>query len=98
MGSQVTDYTFTIIEDGQVPLAGNFDTVNYSPVIAAVIFCLMLLVIVAYTMWYLSHSERIRIFANDSRDVFAKYYFHPAKLIRDERELEFSLVSISEDE
>jgi len=59
MDNKVTDYTFTIIEDGQVPLAGNFDTVNYMPVVAMVVFCLILLAVASYTIWLLSRSNRM---------------------------------------
>lgn len=95
MGNQIADYSFTIIEDGQVPLAGNFDTFNYSPVIAAVVMSLVLLAVIAYTFWFIAHSERIRVATADSKAVFAKYYFHPISLLRDIRDFDYSLVNVT---
>lgn len=93
MGNQVVNYSFTIIEDGQVPLAGNFETVSYTPVVAVVALCLIVLAISAYTIWFLSHTVRISATLGSGKEVFSKYYFHPAKLIRDIREHEYRMVS-----
>lgn len=93
MGNQVVNYSFTIIEDGQVPLAGNFETVSYTPVVAVVALCLIVLAISAYTIWFLSHTVRISATLGSEKEVLAKYYFHPSKLIRDIREHEYRIVS-----
>jgi len=93
MGNQVTNYSFTIIEDGQVPLAGNFDTFNYAPVVAAVVLCLILLAIAAYTVWFISNSARVSAVIGSGKEVFTEYYFHPVKLVSKVRELEYEMVS-----
>lgn len=93
MENQVTDYVFTIIEDGQVPLAGNFDTFNYTPVIMAVIMGLALLAIFAYTVWFESHSMRLATLTGEDGSNIMKYYFHPIKLIRDVTDTEFVLLN-----
>ena len=94
MGSQIADYTFTIIEDGQVPLAGNFDTFNYTPVVTVVVLGLILLAVFAYTLWFDVHTRRIRELCQDRDVVRAKYFFHPMQLIKDEMDIEYSLVSV----
>lgn len=91
MENQVMDYTFTIIEDGQVPLAGNFETFNFAPVIFVVALGIVLLAVIAYTLWIETHSFRLRDIRGN-KAVFAEYFFHPIKLIVDERETEYSLV------
>ena len=91
MENQVMDYTFTIIEDGQVPLAGNFETFSFAPVIFVVALGIVLLAVIAYTLWIETHSFRLRDIRG-SKAVFAEYFFHPIKLIVDERETEYSLV------
>lgn len=92
MENRVADYTFTIIEDGQVPLAGNFDTFSYAPVIMAVTAVLVLLAIAMYMMWIVSKARLIGNVIGD-KAVIVKYFFHPAKLIRDERDYEYSLLN-----
>lgn len=95
MGSQVVDYTFTIIEDGQVPLAGNFETFSFTPVIAVVALGLVLLLALAYALWFETHSSRVKALSGDVRGFNAKYFFHPFKLIRDEADIEYSLAEAS---
>ena len=51
------DYVFTIIEDNQVPLSGNFNRFSYAPVVAVVVISLVLLAILAYALWIESHIE-----------------------------------------
>lgn len=94
MNSQVMNYTFTIIEDNQVPLAGNFDTFSFAPVIAIVVLSLILLAALAYALWVESHSNRVKVLSGSSSSVSASYFFHPIKLLREEAELEYSLVNV----
>ncbi|MDO4187860.1 MAG: hypothetical protein Q4D29_02620 [Lachnospiraceae bacterium] len=89
MGSQIADYTFTIIEDAQVPLAGNFETHSFAPVYLVVALGLLMLALLAYALWFETHSVRIKTLSGDAK---TSYFFHPAKLLREERELEYSLV------
>lgn len=98
MGTQVADYTFTIIEDGQVPLAGNFDTFSFAPVIFTVVLGLVVIAVLAYSLWLETHSSRLRMLGNDENAIFTRYFFHPIKLLRDERDLEYSLVSVPTNE
>lgn len=94
MNTQVTNYAFTIIEDNQVPLAGNFDTYSFTPVIAIVILSLILLAILAYALWIETHFDRVRVLSGNDKAINASYFFHPAKLLRKEADLEYSLVNV----
>lgn len=89
MGNQIADYTFTIIEDGQVPLAGNFETYSFAPVVLVVVLGLVMLAALAYALWFETHSIRVKALCGDAK---TSYFFNPAKLLREERELEYSLV------
>lgn len=87
------DYVFTIIEDNQVPLAGNFNRFSYAPVVAVVVISLVLLAILAYALWIESHIERVVALSGNDRVSRMSYFFHPVKLLREESELEYSLVN-----
>lgn len=93
MENRLTDYTFSIVEDGQVPLAGNFDSFNYMPVILIVASMLIMVAIVAYTVWVQSHLKRVVNLNGNANMPLADYYFHPRKLIRQEAELEYEALS-----
>lgn len=93
MENRVMDYSFTIIEDGQVPLAGNFDTFSYAPVIAVVVVALIALALVAYAVWVSSHVRRVRNLNGRRDTVMSSFFFHPLRLIRTEAELEYEAVS-----
>lgn len=93
MENSVANYTFTIIEDGQVPLAGNFDTVSYSPVVAVVVVCLILAALCGYVFWILAHSRVIAMKENTSAtEVVSRYFFNPMGLLRDETATEYALL------
>lgn len=96
MENAVSNYTFTIIEDGQVPLAGNFNTVSYTPVIMVVAVCLIAAALVGYAFWILAHSRRIvlRDGLSDT-EVVIKYFFNPSGLLRDELAVEYALLEAS---
>lgn len=93
--NNIAEYTFTIIEDGQVPLAGNFETYSFAPVIVVVALGLVLLGLIAYTLWIETRLSRISSLTGSFDIVNAKYFFHPGKLLRAVEELEYSLVSDS---
>lgn len=93
MENKALDYTFTIIEDGQVPLAGNFDTFSYAPVVAIVIAVLAVLAIAAYTVWSVSRVKRLAQLTGENSDLTAKYYLRPASLLRDMKDAEYSVLS-----
>lgn len=95
MGNQIADYTFTIVEDGQVALAGNFDTFNFTPVIMVVVLGVALLLLLAYTLWFETHSRRIMELAGINSRKSARYFFHPVRLLRDEMDVEYSLAAVS---
>ncbi len=88
------DYVFTIIEDNQVPLSGNFNRFSYAPVVAVVVISLVLLAILAYALWIESHIERVIALSGNDRVPRMGYFFHPVKLLREESELEYSLVNV----
>lgn len=94
MNSQVANYTFTIIEDNQVPLAGNFDTYSFAPVVAIVVLSLVLLAVLAYALWVETHTNRVKVLSGNDNAAGAGYFFHPVKLLREESELEYSLVNV----
>lgn len=92
MENAVNNYTFTIIKDEAVPLAGNFDTVNYAPLVTAVVIGLLLVAVCSYVAWLVSHSRRLALYNNfTTAEVVTKYFLCPAKLLRDELEVEYAL-------
>lgn len=93
MKDRVADYTFTIIEDGQVPLAGDFSTFSYAPVIAVVVLALIAIALVAYTVWVIEHVKRVKNLNGNSNLAISEYYLHPFKLIRTEEELEYEAIA-----
>lgn len=93
MGNSVANYSFTIIEDGQVPLAGSFDTVSYTPIVAIVVICLMIAALCGYVFWILAHSKRIAMQGNMSvAEIVSNYFFNPLGLLRDETATEYALL------
>lgn len=95
MSNQVVDYTFTIIEDGQVPLAGNFDTFNYTPVIVTVVLGLIVLAVLAYSLWFETHRSRVKVLCSEVNLKARNFFFRPTELLRYESELEHAIVSTS---
>jgi len=94
MNNAITDYTFTVIEDGQVPLAGEFNTFNYTPVFIAVIIAFLLVAAVIYAFWMMGHIKRVSYLSENSINA-KEYYFHPIKLLQLEHELEYEVVGKS---
>lgn len=91
MENAIMNYTFTIIEDSQVPLAAGIETVSYMPVIAAIIAMAVVTGIVAYTVWFMSHKAYIMNLLGNTTESFANYYIRPGKLLQIEYELENSI-------
>ena len=90
MDNVITNYTFTVIEDGQVPLAGNFDTFNYTPLFLVVSIVLLLVVVFFYFTWLLGHSKRASYLSGENISVIS-YFFHPVRLLEREREIEYEV-------
>ena len=82
------NYTFTVIEDGQVPLAGNFDTFNYTPLFAIVAIVLVAVVVFIYLAWLLGHAKRASYLSGEDISI-RSYFFHPLRLLEREREIEY---------
>lgn len=81
MGDSITNYTFSIIEDEMVPLAGDFDKVTKVPTLAVVIICLVILAICSYSMWVYTKISRIMEYTDESTfTLLIKYYFRPQHL------------------
>lgn len=92
MGNYVKDYTFAVIDNGNVPLAGNFDTVSFAPVVLTVATALILAVVISYAIWFFSHSVRVRNACGSDTKTIVSYFFHPLKLTADETAIEYSLL------
>lgn len=88
MDNVITDYTFTVIEDGQVPLAGNFDTFNYTPLFIVVSIVLLAVVAFNYLTWLLGHTKRASYLSGEDISI-RSYFFHPLRLLEREREIEY---------
>lgn len=91
----ISDYTFVVIEDEMVPLAGNFNTgFNYMPVIIAVCVMAVVISLIAYTVWFLSHKSHIVALTgkNDSTSLFS-LFIRPRRLMQLEYETENSIVN-----
>ncbi len=89
MENQVINHTLTYIQEEKVPLAANIERVNNTPVFFMVGICLILLVVLAYSFWYVSHRRRIAFL--DKRydeENFFNFYFMPFELLRVEYEVE----------
>lgn len=94
MNNAILDYTFTVIEDNKVPLASSFETVNYVPVVLAVIAVMLLVSACVYVAWFLSHKSRILSLTGNKPDAKLGYYFiHPKEFLRFEYEIENDIVN-----
>lgn len=90
----ISDYTLTIIEDNQVPLAASFDSgFSYLPVVVAVMTMIVFVAVIAYTLWFISHRSHILALTGRDGDAdVAQYFAHPRKLLQLEYEVENKIV------
>lgn len=89
MGNQTINHTLTYIEENEVPLASTIEKVNNTPVFFMVGVSLIVLVILAYSFWYVSHRRRIAAIDNRfNNENFFNYYFRPFELLSVEYEVE----------
>ena len=97
---QENNYSFTVIEDGAVPMAGFSQTNDYFVLaLVGIVVVTVVLFLLIYTIWYSEHKKRIRkLKAN-----LAEYdeekasmttpvsIFHPREFLETEKQLEQSL-------
>lgn len=97
---QENNYSFTVIEDGAVPMAGFSQTNDYFVLaLVGIVVVTVVLLLLIYTIWYSEHKKRIRkLKAN-----LAEYdeekasmttpvsVFHPRDFLKTEKELEQEL-------
>lgn len=86
----ISDYTFTIIEEEKVPLAASFDTgVDIMPIVVAVVVMALVVALIAYTVWFLSHKSHIvALTGNTDKKALFNLFIHPRRLIQLEYETE----------
>lgn len=94
MGDSIKDYTFTIIEDGAVPLAGNFDQVAKMPIATIVIIGLIVLAVCSYAVWCYSKLARVKEYSELTLfQATVKYFLHPQRLVEVCEECEHNALS-----
>ena len=94
MGDSIKDYTFTIIEDGAVPLAGNFDQVAKMPIATIVVIGLLVLAICSYIVWFHSMITRVSEYSEMTKaQLVSKYFIHPQRLVEACEECEHNALS-----
>lgn len=89
MEGRLLDHTLTYIPDAEVPLASKIEKVDNMPVFIMVGICLIILVILAYSFWYVTHRKRIAFLDNRyENENFFNFYFRPFELLSVEYEVE----------
>jgi len=88
------NYSFTIIEDGQVPLAGDFSSFNFLPVVLVIAAVFIIIAMGVYISWISSHLHRIEFLSGENLTI-KEYLFHPIGLMRYEYEVEHEVIMSS---